>query len=137
MASASDRLPDGTDAAIAALYTAWNEAIRQRDVDAVMNMLTPDYELWAPGAPPMSREDLAPRLRAALETYEITPSFEREEQIVSGDLAFERGWDVQEARPRGGGETRVQRSRVFLVLRRGQDGQWRFARGMTQAGPQN
>ena len=124
-----------SDPGIEALYSAWREAIRRSDVDAVMNLLTPDYVLWSPGAPPMSREDLAPRLRAALDAYEITPSFEREEQIVSGDLAFERGWDVQDARSRTGGESRSQRSRVFLVLRRGEDGQWRFARGMTQPGP--
>jgi uncharacterized protein (TIGR02246 family) len=124
-----------TDQGIEALYSAWREAMRNSDADAVLSLLTPDYVLWSTGAAPMSRDDLAPRLRAALNAYEITPSFEREEQIVSGDLAFERGWDVQEARPRAGGETRRQRSRVFLVLRRGEDGQWRFARGMTHAGP--
>jgi hypothetical protein len=33
------------------------------------------------------------RLAAALSAYEVTPSFEREERLVAGDLAFERGWD--------------------------------------------
>jgi ketosteroid isomerase-like protein len=65
----------------------------------------------------------------------VTPRFEREERIVSGDLAFERGGDVQEARVRATGETRTQRQRVFLILRRGADGRWRFARGMSQPGP--
>ena len=57
-------------------------------------------------------------------------TFEREEQIVSGDLAFEQGWDVQTLRPRGGGDGRTQRQHVALVLQRGTDGVWRFARGM-------
>jgi ketosteroid isomerase-like protein len=54
---------------------------------------------------------------------------------VLGDWAFERGWDVQTVTPRAGGPGKVQRQRVFLMLRRGADGRWRFARGMSQAGP--
>ena len=67
--------------------------------------------------------------------YYLVPSFEREEQLVSGDLAFERGWDIQEIHPRVGGDARIHRQRVFLLLQRGRDGKWRFARGMSQAGP--
>ncbi len=107
----------------------------RRDVDRVLNLLTPDYVLLASGTAPVGRDALRPLLMAAIDKYDIEPSFEREEQVVSGDLAFERGWDVQRARPRAGGETRVQRQRVFLILRRGTDGVWRFARGMSQPGP--
>jgi ketosteroid isomerase-like protein len=110
-------------------------AILTLGVEDILDMLTPDYALWAAGRPPMTRESLEPLLVAAMNAYEITPSFEREEQVVSGDLAFERGWDVQHVRPRDGGEARTQRQRVFLVLRRGADGRWRFARGMSQPGP--
>ena len=87
------------------------------------------------GAAPLTIEALRPRLAAALAAYDIEPSFEREEQIVSGDWAFERGWDVQAVKPRAGGPGHVQRQRVFLILRRGTDGRWRFARGMSQPGP--
>ncbi|MGE5245790.1 MAG: YybH family protein [Betaproteobacteria bacterium] len=121
--------------AIDALYAAWRDALERRDLEAILDLLTPDYVLWAPGAPPMDRELLRPRLAAALAAYDVIPSFEREERLVSGGLAFERGWDVQKLRPRVGGEERTQRQRVFLVLRRGADGRWRFARGMSQAGP--
>ncbi|HEX4959648.1 MAG TPA: SgcJ/EcaC family oxidoreductase [Thermoanaerobaculia bacterium] len=127
--------PNDADAAIDALYEAWSDAFRRQDVEAIFGLLTPDYVLWAPGAPPMGRDELRPRMAAALATYELVPAFEREERIVSGDLAFERGWDVQQVRPRAGGEEKSQRQRVFLVLRRGEDGLWRFARGMSQPGP--
>ncbi len=50
-------------------------------------------------------------------------------------LAFEWGWDVQTVRPKNGGEARNQRQRVAVVLMRGDDGRWRFARGMVQGGP--
>jgi len=124
------------DSEIDRLYEAWSEAFRRRSVEGILDLLTPDYVLWPAGAAPITRESLAPRLAAALGAYEVTPSFEREERLVSGDLAFERGWDVQQIRPRSGGEVKTQRQRVFLVLKRGSDGRWRFARGMSRAGPE-
>jgi uncharacterized protein (TIGR02246 family) len=120
---------------IDALYAAWSETFRRRDVDAILGLLTPDYFLWALGTPPMGREALRPRLAAVFASYDVVPEFESVDRIVSGDLAFECGWDIQQVSPRAGGETHSQRQRVFLVLRRGEDGTWRFARGMSQPGP--
>ena len=120
------------DTSIDGLYIAWGDAFHRRDVDAILDLLTPDYVLWAPGRPPVDSATLRPMLEAALATYDIRPSFEREERIVSEDLAFECGWDVQTLQPRLGGDVQSQRQRVFLLLRRGQDGRWRFARGITQ-----
>lgn len=117
---------DGLDA----LYVAWADAFRRRDIDAVLALLTDDYVLLTREAPPMDAAALKPRLVAAFAAYDIEPSFEREERVVSGDLAFEQGWDVQMARPRAGGDARTQRQHVALLLRRGADGKWRFARGM-------
>jgi ketosteroid isomerase-like protein len=124
-----------SDSEIDKLYEAWRDAFRRRDVQAIFDLLTSDYVLWPAGAPSMTRDSLKPRLVAALSAYEITPSFEREERLVAGHVAFERGWDVQQIRPRAGGEIKTQRQRVFLILRRGGDGKWRFARGMSQPGP--
>jgi uncharacterized protein (TIGR02246 family) len=126
---------DEVDTTIDALYAAWFDAFQRGDVNAVIELLAPDYLLWAPGMPAIGREALRPRLAATFTAYEIVPTFEREERMVSGDLAFERGWDVQELRPRVGGEKQTHRQRVFLVLRREADGTWRFARGMSQLGP--
>jgi uncharacterized protein (TIGR02246 family) len=124
-----------TDRGIEQLYDAWREAMSRGDVDAVLDLLTPDYELWSPSAAPLGRDALRPALVAAFQAYDIESSFEREEQIVANDVAFERGWDVQRVRPRAGGDLQVRRQRVFLLLRRGGDGRWRFARGMSQPGP--
>jgi ketosteroid isomerase-like protein len=117
------------------LYAAWSGAFRRQDIDAVVELMTPDYALWAPGAAELDAEGLRPRLKAAFAAYEITSTFECIERLIAGDLAVDRGWDVQQLRPRSGGDTRVHRQRVMLVLRRGSDGAWRFARGITQAGP--
>ena len=124
-----------SDSEIDKLYEAWSDAFRRQDLQAILDLLTSDYVLWPADAPPMTRNSFKPRLVAALSTYEVTPSFEREERLVAGNLAFERGWDVQQVRPRAGGEMKTQRQRVFLILRRGSDGKWRFARGMSQPVP--
>lgn len=123
------------DSDIDVLYVEWGDAFAREDINAILELLTPDYVLWTPGAQSTTRESLAPRLAAAFSTHYIVPSFEREEQLVSGELAFERGWDIQEIRPRAGGDARIHRQRVFLLLKRGRDGKWRFARGMSHAGP--
>jgi len=123
------------DSEIDQLYEAWGEAFQRKNLPAILDLLTPDYVLWPAGAPAMSRDSLVPRLAATLSSYDVTPSFEREERLVSGDFAFERGWDIQRVRPCTGGEVKTHRQRVFLVLQRGADGRWRFARGMSQPGP--
>jgi len=117
------------------LYAAWGEAFRRQDVDAVVELMTPDYALWAPGAPELDAEALRPRLKAAFAAHEITSTFECIERLVAGDLAVDRGWDIQRLRSRSGGEEVIHRQRVMLVLRRCSDGVWRFARGMSQPGP--
>ncbi len=112
------------------LYAAWSDAFADADVDALLALLTDDYVVWYPGAV-LRREELRPRLVAAFAAYDITSRFEREDLIVSGDLAVDVGWDVQELRSREGGADTQVRRRVMLVLRRDRD-RWRFARGMSQ-----
>lgn len=126
---------NSVDCEIDQLYEAWSEAFERKSLPAILDLLTADYVLWPAGAPAMSRDSLSPRLAAILSAYDVTPFFEREERLVSGDLAFERGWDIQRICPCNGGEVKTQRQRVFLVLQRGTDGRWRFARGMSQPGP--
>jgi ketosteroid isomerase-like protein len=123
------------DSAIDALFAEWRAAYQRKDVDAILALLTQDYLLWAPAAEPIGIDGLKPRLAAALAAFDVEPSYDREERIVSGDLAFERGWDVQHVIPRNGGDVINQRQRVFMILRRDPDGRWRFARGMSQSGP--
>jgi ketosteroid isomerase-like protein len=124
-----------SESAIDDLYASWSEAFRRADVDAIVELLTADYVLWAPGAAELDAEALRPRLKAAFAAYEITSVFECVERLIAGDLAVDRGWDVQRLRSRSNGEERINRQRVMLVLRRSPDGKWRFGRGMSQPGP--
>ena len=122
---------DDADPQIGALYVAWADAFRRQDVETILSLLTPDYVLWAPGAPAIDRIGLRPALLAAFAANDITSAFECEERLVSGDLAFDRGWDTQTIKPRAAGECQSHRHRVFLLLRRSSDGRWQFARGMS------
>jgi uncharacterized protein (TIGR02246 family) len=123
-----------TEPGIDALYVAWRDAYARRDIEAVVNLLTEDYVLVG-AAGVLTRDALRPMLEAAFAKYDVSIEFEREEQVVSGDLAFDRGWDVQTARVRETNEMTTRRHRVFLILRREADGMWRFARGTVSAGP--
>ena len=90
--------PAGHDTALSIddLYKAWSDAIRRGDVEAIIELITPDYVLWAPGqAPIVGRDSLRQMLAPALSTYDISSSFERTDSLVAGDLAVDFGWDVQ------------------------------------------
>jgi len=118
--------------AIAALRAAWTDAVAARNPDALKDLLTDDYEVWPQGAPPIVGPAAATAaMRGAIERFDIIQSFEPIETVVFGDVAFERGIERMILTPRDGGEKRTIEQRTFLIERKGSDGKWRFARGMT------
>lgn len=126
----------GDSAAIAAVRDAWVAAVAARDVDAIRSLLTDDYEVWAHGAPPMRGDGAAAAMAAALGKFEIAQSFDPIETVVSGDWAFERGIERMIVTSRdGSAPARDVSQRALLILHRGADGRWRYARGMTNGLP--
>ena len=130
-------MSEGADrAAIAALRAAWMAAVASGDAEALRDLLTDDYEVWANAAPPIVGIDAAiGAMRGALARFRVEQRFDAVETIVAGDWAFERGTESMRVTPRGGGDSRDASQRALLVLRRGIDGRWRFARGMTNQLP--
>ncbi|HBL29208.1 MAG TPA: hypothetical protein DD490_20450 [Acidobacteria bacterium] len=125
--------------AIDKLFLDWTEAGRRQDAGALAQMVTEDGEFWAHEAPPLrGREALVVRMTEFYETYDIDQSFEREEIVISGDLAFVRGIEVNRVTVRDDADAPPLeiRQRAFSVLFRGADGAWRFARGMTHKPPE-
>jgi uncharacterized protein (TIGR02246 family) len=123
--------------AIAELRTAWTNAVAARDPDALKDLLTDDYEVWPQGAAPLiGPAAAAAAMRGAIERFNIVQSFEPIETVVAGDWAFERGIERMTLTPReeGQGERRQIEQRTMLIERKGEDGKWRFARGMTNLG---
>ena len=118
--------------AIAALRAAWTNAVAARNPDALNELLTDDYEVWPQSAPPITgRVAATAAMRGAVERFDIVQSFEPLETVIAGDWAFERGIERMTLTPRDGGDTRTIEQRTLLIEKKGPDGKWRFARGMT------
>jgi ketosteroid isomerase-like protein len=65
----------------------------------------------------------------------VLPEFEPIEAVVAGDWAFDRGIESMTVTPIAGGPAQTMVQRALLILRRGTDGRWRYARGMTNGLP--
>jgi ketosteroid isomerase-like protein len=112
------------------------EAIAARNADALRDLLTDDYEVWANAAPPIvGVEGAVTAMRGALERYRIDQRFDPTETVIAGDWAFERGIETMTVTPLAGDGARTMSQRALLIMRRGADGRWRYARGMTNALP--
>lgn len=120
----------------AGLRAAWIAAIAASDADALRPLLTEDYEVWAHATAPLCGVDAAiAAMRGALERYRVEQSFEPVETVVTGDWAFERGIERMTVIPAAGGTAQTVSQRALLILRRGADGRWQYARGMTNGLP--
>jgi ketosteroid isomerase-like protein len=120
----------------AGVRAAWIAAVAANNPDALRPLLTEDYEVWAHATASLHGIDAAvAAMRAALERYHIEQSFEPIETVIAGDWAFERGVERMTITPIGAGSTQTLAQRALLILRRGADGNWRYARGFTNGLP--
>lgn len=129
---------EGTaEEAIDQLFREWAEAGRRGDARAMAQMVTEDAEFWSHGAAPLKgRDEVVARMTTFFEGYEIDQGFERQEIVLSGDLAFVRGMEINRVVPRDGAPVLEIRQRAFSILFREPEGPWRFARGMTNKAPE-
>jgi ketosteroid isomerase-like protein len=109
-------------AAIDALRDTWVAVVASGDVRELADLVTPDYEVWTHGAP-------------ALRQFSVSQSYDPVETVIAGDWAFQRGIERIRVVPKGGGAAQETAQRALLILRRGADGRWRYARGMTNGLP--
>ena len=129
-------LTDAGEAGVAAARDRWVAAIAAREPARLRDLLCDDYEVWANAAPVIRGIDGAiAAMSQALERFDIVQSFAPTETVVCGEWAFERGIESMELTPRDGAPKRHMQQRALLILRRGPDGVWRYARGMTNALP--
>ena len=123
---------------IDALRDAWVAAVRVGNAAALADLVTADYEVWTHGAPTMRGPDVVvAAMGAALARHSVDQAFEAVETVVSGDWAFQRGIERIHATPRDGSASITATQRALLILHRGSDGRWRYARGMTNGLPKD
>jgi ketosteroid isomerase-like protein len=101
-------------AALEGVRDAWVRAIAGRNAEALRDLLTDDYEVWAHGAPAIRGADAAiAAMRGALERYDIVQDFDPLETVTCGDWAFERGIESMTVTPVAGGEARSASQRAL------------------------
>lgn len=117
-----------------ATTAAWMAAVANRDANALRELLTDDYELWANGAAPAIGPDAAVQTMGDLiSRFSIEQSFELRDTIAAVDWTFQWGVERITLIPIDGGDATTIVQRTMLLFRRGDDGRWRYARGMTNA----
>jgi ketosteroid isomerase-like protein len=111
----------------------WLAAVRTKNIDALMRMVTDDIAVIHPNGKTIRGAD---ELRADFERFfglfNLEQSAAVEETVMTGEWAF----DISEVRsnlaPVSGGEPKHIKSKVLTLLRR-QGNEWRIARVKTQS----
>jgi uncharacterized protein (TIGR02246 family) len=124
--------------AIMNLWAEWRQAIKTADIDKLITLATEDAEFWANKAKPLTgRDSLKEVFRQFFEKFKSDQEFKCIELIIADGWAFARGMEINRLTPVGGGEPVIHKQRGFSLMRKGSDGKWRFARGMTNLPPEN
>lgn len=117
------------------LYRLWAELLRAEALPELMQMLAHDVVLLPENAPPLvGRPQVEAIYRQLFAGFCVEQVFREEELHVAGDFAYVRGREDVRALPKNGGPAQViENRRTLMILHRGTDGRWRFARGMTNS----
>ena len=110
-------------AAINALIEPWNEAVKQKDWEAVQAMCTDDMVFMPPEGLPVQGAGVRPFLEAFPTVKSMWWNIE--DTHGQGDIAAVRG-SVKETVEINGNDVLID-GKYCDVLRKGADGQWRFA----------
>lgn len=134
MASRQDEKSEITK--ILAVRDAWIAALKAKDIDGLMSLLTDDVVIMHPGRPSVvgsaaNRADLA----AVLAKFNVDQEAVSDETVVIGEWAFDRSRAVTRLTPVSGGDCIVSRSKAITILRRRRDGGWQIARVIGNADP--
>ena len=126
------------EAEIDALFEVWKVAVEAKDIERIASLTTEDCEFWTHSAPPLvGRNALRATLRSFYAAYSHRQDFDRLELIIAESIAFVRRMEHNYVRPISGGPEILRLQRAFMILRKESDGQWRFARGMTNLPPED
>ena len=121
---------------IRALVSAWMDATRAGQGEAVLDLMTDDAVFLGPGKAPMRKADFAATAKA--QATGKAPRFDGTSDIqeiqVSGDWAFMWSKLRVEATPPGGGAPTVRSGHTLTVFRR-QGDRWLLARDANLLAP--
>ncbi|MEM7780554.1 MAG: SgcJ/EcaC family oxidoreductase [Pseudomonadota bacterium] len=119
------------EAAIAALWGSYEDALAAGDIDAWLSLWTQDGIQLPPGEPAVAGiEALRTRNGAALAAFNVTMEITLEETEILGDFAYSQGSYTAQFQPKGGGDALNVDGKFLSIMKRGEDGTWRIYRDM-------
>lgn len=116
------------EAAIAEFNRKYLKAINDGDIVTLAALTTEDHMMISSGGAPLTgKKALVDAMTRAFQSNEFNETWEPQETVVSGDLAYQRGTFVVEAMPKAGGEM-SRTTGNFLRIYRKIDGTWFMVR---------
>jgi uncharacterized protein (TIGR02246 family) len=129
--------PDDDIDAIRQLTETWLDAVKTKDVNRLLTLVTEDVVFLPPGRPPIKGKEAVHDLYQLLfGQFNVVQSAKNEEIQILGDWAFAWGSESLILTPRSGGPAVEMAGKGLTVLRRLADGSWRYARGINNSLPQ-
>jgi len=120
-----------SDGQIRSLSQAWMEAMRAKDIDRLLSMIDDNAVFLPPGSPPVrGRDQITKMLHTFFSRCDPEQSIDIGEIQICGDWAFAWGAETMKATPVNGGPPLTMRGHGLSILRRQEDGSWKFARGI-------
>lgn len=110
---------------------AWEQAENEGDPSIIDRYATQDVVAMPPGRPPSVGAEAGKRLMQKLfEAFDMEVTYDSEEIVVNGDLAFDRGTASQKMVPKSGGEPTEGEYSYLWVYRRVPEEGWKQSRAI-------
>lgn len=114
---------------IISVRDAWTAAVKAKDVERLMSLLTDDVVMMHPNrAAIIGRAANRADLQAAFERFHVDQTVVSDEVVVAGEWAFDRSRATTVLTPVSGSTTVTVQSKAITILRRQADGSWKIAR---------
>lgn len=121
---------------VRSLLAALDRAQSSGDLEAFLELVDDDVVYMPPDAPSIEgKAAVAEFYGAFFDAMQLRMRHEPEETVAGGSLVVNRGRAAGSMRPAAGGEWLPFDNKYLYVLRRGEDGQLRFAWVIYNAGP--
>lgn len=124
------------EAAIDEFDRRYLQAINEGDIETLASLTTDDHLMVSSGRPATTgKQALVDAMTRAFAAFEIDETWDVEETMVSGDLAYRRGTFVVTTLPKTGGAASRTAGSFVRIYRRQPDGAWRMVRDVLAAAP--
>ncbi|HUI31810.1 MAG TPA: SgcJ/EcaC family oxidoreductase [Candidatus Acidoferrales bacterium] len=116
---------------INSLTHEWETAIKAKDINRLLSLMTDDVVFLAPKALPIKGKNGVEEVyRTMFAGFDIEQESRYEEIQVIGSWAFAWGTDSLTFTPAAGGDSVKMKGHCVTILQRQAGGAWKFARGI-------